>query len=839
MNDVTGASIHSKATKPQDKGVQTEPIHGRFSGLRLEEGERVFSVVANRMTKAGRSILNWTFRSKLLLAVWLLFFLLVALGVHGSSTPSVARWWAPEMSYGGYLIDKVKPGTSQKAEQVPWLSQLLMAQPREIRSDEWLVWTPWALSQLSHSPRFPVVNRNIGTGQNMLVFSTTPVWHIATLARPATWGYFILGARRGFAWLWWFQVFACFTVLFLLMEVILDGDQKLAAFGAFWFCASAYVVGWSLWPAYVVFFPALACLSGYHLLRSVSRRVQILCGVLLGVSLAGFAMVLYPAWQVPLAYLFILIFVGLALRDRLFAGLRPFPRYRVLCLTIGVVICCGLVLAFVWSCRDDFRIMSATIYPGQRVSLGGDYPLWKLFRGNYNLGSMYEYHPGLMNQSEEGAFYLLFPAVLPALLLSGNLRRSIGIVAWLLASLILVLLFFLYFGVPESVAKLTLLRYLAPKRVDLSVGLASIILVVRLHAIAKLNQLFERKRRLMLLCGLFMAAIIAATGVNMTIQTNGFPSSHAIVLATLVGGVLSYWMLSGNTGAFTGLTTILVIATVALFNPLTTSLSHIYNSEVARQIKELDAKHNTPPLWVCYGNTYLGSLVTILGGRSISGNHWPPQMSFWHALDPAGEYETSYNGYCRVFLAYENEPMKVAFSGENHRNVLWVGLNPRNPVLSTLGAKYVLADRESQSKVDASQFPLIYKSANGAFSIFEIPQSGDLDNASTPLKLSATQWIQGAIETADCDTVVGYVWDRSHPKESLSVDILDGNTVIGTVSADIYRNNLFTEGIHRGPYGFSFQLPPSVRDGNLHRIGVRVSVSNVPLRDSPKPVACR
>src|SRR5437870_2242417 len=78
-----------------------------------------------------------------------------------------------------------------------------------------------------------------------------PVLHIATLARPATWGYFFLGGQRGLAWYWWFQVFACFTALYLLLVIVLKGHKGLAAFGSFWFCGSAYVVCWSLWPAHI------------------------------------------------------------------------------------------------------------------------------------------------------------------------------------------------------------------------------------------------------------------------------------------------------------------------------------------------------------------------------------------------------------------------------------------------------------------------------------------------------------------------------------------------------------------------------------------------------------
>src|SRR6185369_5321768 len=196
-------------------------------------------------------------RARLLAYVWLLFVLLVAFGVHGSSTGVTTGWWMPEKPYTGYLLgppqqaEGLAPGADLQGQP------LLMAKARIDRWDELVIFTPYALSQLAQTPRFPVINHSIGNGQNMLIVPYTPVWHITTLARPATWGYFFLGAQRGLAWFWWFQVFACFIVLFLLFEIVLSGHRRLAAFAAFWFSASAYVICWSQWPAHVTFFAAL------------------------------------------------------------------------------------------------------------------------------------------------------------------------------------------------------------------------------------------------------------------------------------------------------------------------------------------------------------------------------------------------------------------------------------------------------------------------------------------------------------------------------------------------------------------------------------------------------
>src|SRR6185436_6928197 len=269
--------------------------------------------------------------TKALLALWGFFLVLVAFGIHGSSTGVLTDWWAPEKPYSGYLFNP-----PQSVSDDDFLREILMAKARWIRWDELIISTPQSLSQLSHKPKFPVVNTNIANGQNMLTVPHTPVWHVVSLARPATWGYFFLGAQRGLAWYWWFRVFACFTVLYLLLEIILKGHRGLAAFGAFWFCASAYVVCWSLWPAQVAFFAALGCLAAYRLIASEKRTEQIVWALVLGLSIPGFIMILYPPQQVSAGYLFLVVFVALAKRDGLFASPGPLLKNKWLPLTVAL-----------------------------------------------------------------------------------------------------------------------------------------------------------------------------------------------------------------------------------------------------------------------------------------------------------------------------------------------------------------------------------------------------------------------------------------------------------------------------------------------------------------------
>jgi hypothetical protein len=687
--------------------------------------------------RASRWIGALSFEKKLLLGVWLLFLILVAAGIHGSSTGASSASWAPERPYLGYLF-KVGSGANDDSSgpASKGLQWFLMENASGVRSDEFGVYTPYALSQFAQNPRFPVINPSYGNGQNMLLIPEPPVLHIATLARPATWGYFLLGKQRGLAWFWWFQVFGCFTVLFLLFQLILKGHVRLAAFGAFWFCASAYTVCWSNWPDHATLFAGLGCLAAYYILASQKKSTQIVCGILLGVSVPAFVMFMYPAWQVQLGYFAVVVFASLVIRDKLYVSARVLSGSQLLGFGLAAILAGGLMLSWLITCLPDLRIISNTVYPGSRISVGGHYSLAEFFKGTYNLVTIYNYSEQLLNQSEASSFYYLFPAILLAVPFSKRLRGRLGAVGWAMLGYILVMLFFLFVGIPASVAKLSLLSYIPAYRADLTIGLASIVLCLIVLACAKesgvvkesasakesgFNGAEYKPQVLPLIVSGVIVLLFIFHGLALLKFTGDLPNPPLILFMALLMGSLSYDLLAGRKTVFCAVAGLLVVATTSMFNPLATNLDHIYDSELARKIVEIDSQSEARPLWVCYGGVHVGALISILGGRSLTGIQWEPQLAIWHALDPDRLHEQAYNSYNEVSFFPSTDDNQVLFDSPKP-GLLWVRVSPNNPTLRSLGVRYVVQWRDAQNNFDTSKLRLVYRSLYGTFSIFEIPQ---------------------------------------------------------------------------------------------------------------------
>ncbi|MET0411666.1 MAG: hypothetical protein ABW217_10230, partial [Polyangiaceae bacterium] len=404
-------------------------------------------------SRARRSWARLAFRARLLVATTLLFALLVALRIHGSSIALAADWWAPEQSRQAFVASPLLAQLDEATERklTPWL----MTKPRRIRFDEWAnEGTPYALVQFTHTPRFPVVNTNIGQGQNMLVLPWVPVLHPVLVARPMTWGYLLLGPERGLAWSWWIQSLGCFVALFLLLELIVPGRPWLAVLGSFWFCSSAYVVWWSLWPAYVTGLGTFALLGVYWLLTSLRPAVILGSGLLAALAFCGFCTQLYPPWQVPLGYTFVAIFLGLLWRDRSAARVRQLLWLRLSALGLSLVTALLVLGLFFHLTHDALLAFAQSDYPGQRRSLGGDSPVWRLFGGFFNFYTKNFYAftreatPRDYNPSESAGFFLLRPAVVVAAVVSPRIRARLGPVVWALLPWVMVLGYFCVTEVP-------------------------------------------------------------------------------------------------------------------------------------------------------------------------------------------------------------------------------------------------------------------------------------------------------------------------------------------------------------------------------------------------------
>ena len=86
--------------------------------------------------------------------------------------------------------------------------------------------------------------------------------------------------------------------------------------------------------------------------------------------------------------------------------------------------------------------------------------------------------------------------------------------------------------------------------------------------------------------------------------------------------------------------------------------------------------------------------------------------------------------------------------------------------------------------------------------------------------------LEGFFETADCNEMKGWVWNRTVPNTPLRIDILINDTVFAQILADIFRQDLVNAGKGDGRHGFRFELPARLKNNRFNNVRIRVTGTN-------------
>jgi len=613
------------------------------------------------------------------------FALLVAAGWTGSSL--------------GLVLDE--RGIARHDER-PWVGEL-----RPVRSDEWGVITPLALSQTAHEPKFPLVNRNLGPdGQNMLVIGMTgvPVAHVSSLAKPATWGFFLFDLRRALAWYWWFPFFACFTSVWLLLRRFFALGPRLAAGFALTMAAAPYSVVFSGWPAYALFFPVAGLLAADIAMRTRLWPRTLLAGALLGLAVAGFGLVLYPAWQISLAYLFVPFGVAW------FASRRKelvFDRQQIAAFVLALAVASLLLMSWWLDAREAVAGIRGTVYPGQRsVEVGGDADRWFLVKGLMSPITMYRESSLMWGASDAGSVALFLLPALIALVLRWISLRRVDPIAAVMFAYVAVALYFMFAGFGAGLAKVTLWGSTTSYRFDLALGMAQLLMFAWLASPKQSGDPVGPPVGQGL--ALVIAALVAGHAAYLyrlvppaILETIPPPFVFVSILALAAGG---YLLLRGRHVAFFCVYGALTLAAALPFNPLGVAPDTIAPAQSLAQAvlppegKEAQGRGRSI---VVIGERNWAMVLPAAGLPVLNSVFYYPQESLWRSLDPGGKLRVIYNRYQRVLFVLG--PVKGDYRIDSPRlDEVVVTLDPARFDFRLTGGQSVLANTADAKALSAN-----------------------------------------------------------------------------------------------------------------------------------------
>lgn len=638
--------------------------------------------------------------TRLVLAAGALFVLLVLLELHGFSLP----FWHQ-------FVDN-SPAT-----------EVLAGQARQHRWDDYAVQLPFALGQSAHEPAFPVVNENIGLGQNMLVPTPLPVAHLATLFRPTLWGFF-LGEDRGLAWMWWSQILGVLVVWTAVFHGLLRAPLGLAAGACGLILFSPFFQFWSFNMAAATTYVGL-CALGLSGLACAQRIGAILAsGLLLGWAGGCFLLTLYPPYLVSLAALLVTLMAGLLLERRSQPGATARKGWRVVGLVVALGCTSIAVAALLSGAADAIEIIRRTEYPGTRISTGGERPLWWLMSTNLaaTLQVSGEGWKALGNICEAASCWLVSPAI-AALVLWRWLRGAGRPDALTLGLLIYCTLGIVYchFGVGELLARVTLLSHVPAKRAVLGLTLAEAMLVVRFVTSSE-KPVGPGSRSLRVGHAFLALAWMLAVGASALRLRTVLPelrftwmAGAAAVQGLAVYALAERWhphAVVAGVGAA-------LCACSAWFNPLVRGgADYLRENPLARHVVEIDRASGGQSVWAVYGHSAMASLIVANGVRVLDGEQPIPQLALWKRLDPRLQHLHEYNRYANVKMKWPSPTRQspaIRLFGEAD---LTLYIDPNGDELRKLGATHILVMRQGAlAEFFAPYRPLAEVGPYGLFSL--------------------------------------------------------------------------------------------------------------------------
>ena len=593
---------------------------------------------------------------------------------------------------GSSLALLLTPPAVTQQDLQPWAGEA-----RVVRSDEWQVYTPVALAQAAHGPAFPVINRNLGPdGQNMLVMGMTavPVAHPTALAKPATWGFFVLDGRHALAWAWWLPIWGAFGAAWLALQRMSGLAWRPAAALALALVAAPYSVAFSYWPAYLSMFLLLGLYAFDRWLRSAHWAPAAGWGALLGWSAAGFALVLYPAWQISLATLAVPLGLAWAWRERRVWRWQPG-------LAAGAVAALGVAGALLGSwwidAREAVAAMQATVYPGQRASeAGGDVDRWFLLKGWLNPLTAHLDTPTMI-RVDAASYQFLWLATLAAVGWRCARARRVDPLAAVLLAFAAFALTFQFIGLPSGLTRLIGWNVVTVYRLDLALGLAQCLLIGWLLAPVRTSSDAAAMPRAAALAVAVLALVQALWEFRrMPLNiADGLPGGF-VLLCALAAATAAFLLLRQRRAPFLALYLGWTLATALTFHPL---VQAPHGLNLAPALSAAGLADGAPDASGRRGAAVLGErnwamTLPAAGVPVVNSLLYYPQPSLWQRLDPQGVQRHVYNRYQRLMFELRAQPSERSFHIESPRlDEVRVNLDPTRFDFRLLGARWVITPR--------------------------------------------------------------------------------------------------------------------------------------------------
>lgn len=563
-------------------------------------------------------------------------------------------------------------------------SGVILGQSRAVRSDEWAVHTPMTMSQ--YYSDFSVFGDKFrGSSTDMYTVYGQPVMDWSIIFRPFQIGYLFLSPARGMAFYWTGKLVVLLLVSFE-MGMLISRKNKLVSLAYAAMVGFAPVVQWwfgaNSFPEMLIYGQGIIlCVAIY--MQTSKYWQRILCGIGFIIAGGSYIMVMYPAWQIPFFYVFLLIGIWVIIER--FKVFKFSAKKDIPIIAGSVAIMGACVIAIVIRSWDTIQAVMNSAYPGSRAEMGGN-GLSLLFKYPGNLFLPVDDSGLTSNQSEMASFYSLFPigAILSLLVLfKDRVKDKLLIIMWALQVFFGI---YVVLGFPEFLSKVTLLSNSQAGRTFIALSFVNVIMLIRSIAV--------RKSGLKMSAAIPAAVVIAVamTYYSKRLAYGEYFNYLYVAVSIVILAVLFFLALRTSKRMQTVFCTAMCLTMLlagGLVNPVRSGMDVIDDNRISQAIRQIEKDDGG--IWIAESGSWVeGNFIAMNGGSVINSTNTYCNMEMWGKIDLSGQYEEIYNRYAHIAISL----VKDAATSIELVQPDYIQLNLNVDDLELLGVKYVLTPRE-------------------------------------------------------------------------------------------------------------------------------------------------
>ncbi|MBO4400813.1 MAG: hypothetical protein J5809_03095 [Selenomonadaceae bacterium] len=551
----------------------------------------------------------------------------------------------------------------------PELSDVILGKVRPIRSDEWVVFTPFAFSQ--YFAGFSTVSEIIrAASTNVFLTYGQAALHPAVIFRPAQWGYLFFDQGSALAFFWTARLIVLLLVSYEFARLILQAEKKFSVLYAIMVAFSPLAQWW--WSVNSVA-EILAAGQGIVVCWKIymnSGRLLAAAGFLwcAGIFIFG----IYPAWQISFGYVFLFCLIAVTKNS----ALKFLRRDKTFWLA-GAIIVLAPICHAVFSAREMIQLQLATEYPGQRFLAGGIIDVENLLIYGASAALPFADIEELTNNCEAACFYSMAP--LGFLILAWQIfaEKKFDAVMVALAAAVIFLTTWELWEYPAWLAKATLLSKTTPTRTLAAIDFAQLAMVFRGLSVTEIK--LPRPARTVL-----SVAIAALTTYCVWYFISEWLVPWRLILIFAFAAATVYLFVSFEIRRRLEILCAMMLVIGATVNPINSGVDAVYEMPVGKKIAEV-VQREGKSLWIVEGKSVvLNDFPIMFGAPTINSVNVYPVLERWRKLNPAAE--KIYNRYAHISVELSAAPTEFILNGDDY---FTVKLNAAD--LPKLEARYIFS----------------------------------------------------------------------------------------------------------------------------------------------------